>query len=228
MQHEQKLDKIAVLHGLPAERLAHLAVECSWRPFERGATIIGTDTDSTDVYFLTEGRVRITIYSPAGREVAFRDLDRGASFGELAAIDGLGRSASVIALEDGVVAALTSMQFWALLLSDATMATNVLRRLAALIRDLTVRVVDTTTLTVPERVRAEVVRLARAAGVVGNRTTIKGFPTHAELANQIGATREAVSRELSRLGSDGLTARNRRDLIVTDFEALLASVVERR
>ena len=74
------------------------------------------------------------------------------------------------------------------------LAALVLRRLAALIRDLTARVVDTTTLTVPERVRAEIVRQARAAGVKGNRATIKGLPTHADLASRLGATREAVSR----------------------------------
>ena len=224
MQHARKLDGIAVLEGIATARRVRLAHECLWRSIEQGATVLDPDTENTDVFFLIAGRVRITIYSLAGREVAFRDLDRGASFGELSAIDGHGRSASVVALESCVVATLSAKSFWTLLLSDPAIAANVLRSLAALVRDLTARVVDTTTLTVPERVHAEVARQARAAGIVANNATIKGFPTHAELANQIGATREAVSRELSRMTSDGLITRKGRDLIVADVEALLADL----
>jgi CRP/FNR family transcriptional regulator, cyclic AMP receptor protein len=224
MKQARKLDGISVLEGIAADRRVKLADECLWRSIDQGATVLAPDTASTDVFFLIAGRVRITIYSLAGREVAFRDLDRGASFGELSAIDGNGRSASVIALENSIVATLPAKQFWTLLLGEPVIATNVLRNLAALIRDLTARVVDTTTLTVPERVRTEVARRARAVGIVDNRSTINGFLTHAELANQIGATREAVSRELSRMTSDGLIVRKGRNLIVADVEALLESL----
>jgi CRP/FNR family transcriptional regulator, cyclic AMP receptor protein len=92
---------------------------------------------------------------------------------------------------------------------------------------LTARVVDTTTLTVPERVRAKIVRQARLAGVVVNKSTINGFPTHADLASQIGATREAVSRELSRLSGQGLIRREGWDLTVTDFNELIGVMTDR-
>lgn len=221
MQGARKLDRIAILQGLAGEPLLRLADDCRWRVFKRGAVLLDKETQSSEVILLVEGRVRVTIYSASGREVALRDLAAGESFGELAAIDGSVRSASVVALEDVVVAALSREQFWALLQNQAMVSGNVLRRLAALIRDLTSRVVDTTTLTVPERVRAEVVRQARAAGVSRNRATIKGFPTHADLANRLGATREAVSRDLSRLAEQGVIERKGRDLVVRDFDALL-------
>ena len=221
-----KLDDIAILKGLSGEPLRHLTSECRWRTVARGGVILDSEMQSTDVYLLAVGRVRVTIYSPSGREVALRDLGAGESFGELAAIDGSARSASVVALEDSIIAALSREQFWNLLQGQAVVAGNVLKRLAALIRDLTARVVDTTTLTVPERVRAEIVRLARAAGVKGNRSTIKGLPTHADLASRLGATREAVSRELARMADAGLIARQGRDLVVADFEALLEATAD--
>lgn len=221
MQGSHKLDDIAILQGLSAAPLRSLATECRWRMIKRGAVLLDTEMPSTDVFLLVEGRVRVTIYSPSGREVALRDLGAGESFGELAAIDGSVRSASVVALEESVVAALSREQFWNLLQSQAAVAGNVLKRLAALVRDLTARVVDTTTLTVPERVRAEVVRQARAAGVAGNRASIIGFPTHADLASRLGATREAVSRDLARMAEQGLIERKGRDLVVLDFEALI-------
>lgn len=227
MLQSRKLNDIGVLDGLPADQLQRLGTACVWRAFERGVTIVDADMESTDVYFLVDGRVRITFFSSSGREVAFRELDAGGSFGELAAVDGLGRSATVIALETCTVAVIACEQFWKLMYTHPQIAANVLRRFATLIRDLTARVVDTTTLTVPERVRAVVVRQARTAGVVANRATIKGFTTHADLASQIGATREAVSRELSRLSGEGLIERDGRNLIVPDFEVLRAAVVDR-
>jgi CRP-like cAMP-binding protein len=100
----------------------------------------------------------------------------------------------------------------------------VLRNLTALVRDLSSRIVDTTVLSVPQRVRAEIVRLARGAGQKGKSALIANRPTHAELASQIGATREAVSRELSRMASEGLVERRGRDLLVHDVASLQDSI----
>jgi len=228
LKRSRGLDGVAVLDGLAAQSLMRLAAECKWRVLDAHATILDAETESTEVYFLTEGRVRVTIYAPGGREVAFRDLDAGASFGEVAAVDGLGRSASVVALEPSVVATMSSTRFWRLLASEPPVAANVLRRFAALIRDLTARVVETTTLTVPERVRAEILRHTRVAGVVANSATIEAFPTHAELANQIGGTREAVTRELGHLTREGLIERRGRALVVPDVASLAAVMLDHR
>ena len=50
--------------------------------------------------------MRVTVFAPNGREIAFRDPGMGVSFGELAAIDGQPRSASVGALSDAVLASM--------------------------------------------------------------------------------------------------------------------------
>lgn len=221
------LDNIIVLGGLSPDQLAHLAKRCGWRNVERGQVVFDGTTDSADVFFLCNGRVRVTFFGESGREVAFRDLNAGESFGELSAIDGLSRSASVVALEASTLASMTGAQFWALLESQPRIAANVLRRFAALIRDLSTRVVDTTMLTVPERVRLEIIRKARFAGVVADKATICEFPTHADLANQIGGTREAVTKELNRLTREKTISRNGRDLVVTSLQALLVTLPDR-
>jgi len=226
MQPMRKLDHVAILKGVPSDELARLAATCRWRSHAKGTEILSAATDSTDVVCLVEGRVRISIVSAGGREVAFRELAPGASFGELAAIDGHGRSVSVVALEECVVAALSRQQFWGLLERQPKVATLVLQNLAALVRDLTTRLVETTTLTAPVRVRIELLRLAREAGVTGNRACIDRFPFHADFANRIGATREAVTRELARLTRAGLLVHQNAGIAIGDVARLEASIDE--
>lgn len=224
MERPRSLEGIEVLAGLSATDCVRLAGECHWRTAAKSTEILSYEIFSTDVYFIAAGRARVTFYSQGGREVAFRDLGPGASFGELAAIDGQARSASVIALDEATIATISRDRFWRLLQESPAVSANVLRNLAALVRDLSARIVETTTLTVPQRVRAEIVRLARATGHKCKSALILRSPTHAELASQIGATREAVSRELSRMAGDGLVARQGRDLLVHDVASLEASI----
>ena len=223
VQKGHKLDDIAILQGIPPERLARVAVECGWRSYDRGTEILSANSESTDVFLIAEGRVRVTIYSPSGREVAFRNLGPSSSFGELAAIDGRGRSASVVVLEPSVLAVLSRSRFARLMQEEPSVAAHVMQNLAALIRDLTARVVDTSTLTVPARVRAEVVRLGREAGVEQNKAHISPLPFHSDIASHIGTTREAVTRELGRMAAEGLIERSGKGLVVHDFAGLVAS-----
>ena len=70
------------------------------RSFEKGSEIIGEHEDTTDVFFILAGMVRVTSFTSAGREVIFSDVPSGGVFGEFSAVDRLPRSTSVVALTD--------------------------------------------------------------------------------------------------------------------------------
>jgi CRP-like cAMP-binding protein len=220
LQTRHTLRPTGILRGLDHASLARISASCRWRSVDRDGEIIGLGVASTEVHFVASGRVRITIYSAGGREVAFRELGPGESFGQLAAIDGQARSASVLAVEDTNLASMSHELFFELMRGQPEVALNVMRELVALVRDLTNRIVDTTTLTVPVRVRRELLRMARASAVSGSRATILSAPTHAELANRIGGTREAVTRELNRLSRDKTIRREGRSIEVLDLRRL--------
>jgi CRP/FNR family cyclic AMP-dependent transcriptional regulator len=84
------------------------------------------------------------------------------------------------------------------------------------------------TLGVHDRVLAELLRLAREAGVHGNRARIDPAPMHADLAGQVSTYREQVTRELSALRKAGVLARDGRALIVLDAARLEKRVNENR
>jgi len=162
----------------------------------------------------------VTTFSAMGREVSFRDLGPGSTLGTVAAIDGQPRSAAVIAVETATVAMLPREKFLALLGDHPSLAMAVLNDFASLIRELTQRVVATTTATIPVRVRQELLTFARAAGIANNKAVLERLPTHADFATRIGATREAVTRELNKLTKAGLLAKAGKSLVITDVGRL--------
>jgi CRP-like cAMP-binding protein len=217
---------IALLEGLPAERLEALARACAWRNYAAGQPIISRAAADRDVHLIVSGRVRVTTYSAAGRQVTFRDIAAGELFGEVAAIDGMPRSADVVALESALTASLPAAAFRQLLREEPAVAERVLRRLAGVVRRMSERVIDLSTLGVHQRIHGELLRLAREAGVKQNLARIDPAPRHADLASQVSTYREEVTRELSALARAGIVRREGRALLIEDVRRLETLVEE--
>jgi len=216
---------IELLEGLAPEKLDALARQCVWRNYEAGKRIISRNADDRDVYLLVSGRVRITTYSQGGRQVTFRDIAAGDIFGEVAALDEKPRSADVISLDSTLLASMSPPLFRRLLVDEPLVGERVMTRLAALVRSLSERVIDLSTLGVQNRIHAEILRLARAAGVARNRARLEPMPKHAEIASQVSTYREQVTRELSALAKAGILEKDGAALVVRDV-ARLEKMVE--
>jgi CRP-like cAMP-binding protein len=222
------LRRVALLEGLPEAALEALARQCAWRMFEPGQQVISRDARDRSVHFIVSGRVRATMYSRAGRQVTFRDQAAGEFLGEVAAIDGMPRSADVVAVESTLVASLTPVAFEQLLREQSLVAGRVLQRLATLVRGLSERVIELSTLGVQNRIHSRLLRLAQEAGIHRNEARIEPAPKHADLAGEVSTNREQVTRELSALVKAGLLQRDGGALVVRDVAALARLVDELR
>ena len=214
------LRQIALLEGLSDQRLDLLAQQCLWHSVEAGKPLLLRAEQQGEVFLLVSGRVRVTTYSANGRQVTFRDSEAGEHFGDISAIDGGPRSADVVTLEPSVVASLDRASFMALLRDEPLVAGRVMLRLATLVRQLSERVIDLSTLGVQNRLHAELLRLARAAGVEGNQARLDPAPKHAALASQISTNREQVTRELNALARSGVLSKDDKALLVADVARL--------
>jgi len=183
----------------------------------KGRTLYGVSANATDVFFVMEGEIQVVLFSSAGRQVSINNLGAGASFGQLAAIDGLPRSASVVAVTDVRLRAIGREDFLAILRAAPDAALWVARGLCADVRRLSERVFELSALNVQARLHCELLRMARAnAGGL----SIAPAPTHAELANRIGSNREAVTREMRALTELKIVQSRRRSLEFVDAGAL--------
>ena len=224
----EQLDGIDLLAGLPGNVLDDLARQCSWRIYRPGQQVISRESRERQVHFIVRGKVRVCVYSAAGREVAFRDVGAGNCFGEISAIDGLPRSANVEALEEATIASMPPQLFWLLLERHPNVMARTVRLLTATIRSLSERLFELSTLGIQNRVHAEVLRLAKEAGARAGMASLDPAPRHVDIASRISANREQVTKELSAMARQGLIEKRGRALVVPDVARLERIVSEVR
>jgi CRP/FNR family transcriptional regulator, cyclic AMP receptor protein len=185
----------------------------------RGQTLLGRGASTTDVYFILDGAFSVIIYSASGREVSMRNLVTGDTFGELSAVDGLPRSASVVAETDARLASLRREEFLHCIETSPATAMWLARLLAGKVRDMSERLFEISALNVPARLHCELLRLAKTTPAP-DRLLLDPAPTHAELANRIGTHREAVTREIQELVRIDVIRAGRRTLEFLDLPRL--------
>lgn len=220
-----KLKKAYLFSDLDDAVLDRIGELCDWRKYQKGRQIVGEQDLTNVVYILTGGRVRAKRFSTGGKEVSYRDLEEGATFGEYSAIDARPRSATVVALTDCETAVLGQAEFLTLIREHPALAMKFITELVQQVRTLSERVFEFSTLAVNNRIHAELVRMASdvPADKDGVRR-IKNPPTHLEIANRISTHREAVSRELAYLEGEGLIRKSRQVLEILDIERLKSMI----
>ncbi len=223
----RSLAGIAMFDGLDEVERKRLEERCQWRRFAAGQTILERGSDSREVLFIVQGTVNIVNYSQSGREIAYANLGTGECFGELAAIDGQPRSASVVATEPTLVAVLAAERFLELLKERAEVTFRMLTRLATMVRSGDVRIMELSTLAATQRVYAELLRMAKPDAAGTGLYVIHPLPPLREVASRVSTTRETVARAMSHLYPSGIIRRKGRSLYIMDrtkFEELLATM----
>ena len=127
----------------------------------------------------------------------------------LSAIDGLPRSASIVAIVNSIVARMPPAAFRATVHAYPDVCDQLLALLASQIRMLANRVSEYDALDVRARIHSELLRLARPARDGEGSAVISPVPTHSELAARVSSRREAVTRELNNMERAGLLQRRR-------------------
>jgi|GEM_PF-192907 len=222
------LQRVDILKGLDARALREIADQCHWTRYKRNQSVIRRDSTERNVYFVIAGTVRVSAQAGRGRQIILREVPAGEVFGEHSAIDGRARFADVLAVRESLLASMPPEAFRAILANHASVREQVLRRLSGSVRELTDRLVDLGAQSVKSRVWLELLRLARAAGVQANAARLEPAPAHRDIASHVGTSREEVTRELSRLGRDGLLERAGRALVLRDVAALERLVAQSR
>ena len=219
---------IKVFAELSLEDRDDIAERCRSRRYKAGELVLAQDDPSQDVFFILSGKVRVQILDKSGKDTLFRAQSAGEMFGELSAVDGASRSATIHAEEDSWLAFLSPQDFRALLIRHPQIALDTLRWVIGLVRELSDRLHAFNVLPVKHRVRVDLLRLARDAGLEGERAVLSPPPRHADIAARIGTHREAVTRELTDLSKHGLIERTsldgRRALIIESVSALQSTL----
>jgi CRP/FNR family cyclic AMP-dependent transcriptional regulator len=208
--------RVDLLKSLGDDELQGVVAKCAISRYARGKQILSALDDTSDVFFILDGRVQVKNYSRSGRELTYSEIGEGELFGEFAAIDGLPRAAAILAMQDTIAARMKSADFLSLLSSNFTLTLQLLRLLTAKSRSLSDRLLQLIALSAHDRIHFELARLAATGVRVGLHVTIRPAPTHYELAARVGSHREAVTKELNRLESLGYIQLRRKQIVILD------------
>ena len=112
--------------------------------------------------------------------------------------------------------------------SHPGVAILVMRDLAGIIRNSTVRIMDLSTLAANNRVQADLLRLASANLTEDGITSISPIPVHGDVASRVSTTRETVARVMNDLARRSVVERLKDALLVNDVQKLREMVEEVR
>lgn len=219
-QNSDALRSIAYFKSLDEAAFAEIEKHCAIREYAAQELIIGHTDLTFDVLFLLRGQARVSIYSADGQRVGFRDIAAGTIFGELSAIDGQPRSASIECMEPCVAAVMRQPHFHAAIANHPQFTMAVLKHLTGQVRVLTTRIFEFSTMAVRQRLRAELLRLAESVAKGKPDAILSPPPKHAEIASRISTHREAVTREFAWLEAQGYVVKEGRALKVPSLERL--------
>lgn len=220
MSKRSKLATFPIFQNMDNDRLNYWEKRCGWQEYAPNDQIIDRDSDTQDVYFVTRGVARVVNYSVSGKEISFDDIPAGSVIGELSALDGMPRSANVIAITSTEVAALSPEAFRDLLAQNPDAALNMMQRLSTIIRTSVDRIMDLSTLGANNRVYGELLRLAKKGRIAGNEARIDPIPNHSMIASRVSTTRETVARVFSELTKKEMLEKVKNTLVVKDLDRL--------
>lgn len=219
------LARVPLLGGLSERELERIAQVAVPRSFPQGARVFHEGDESDACYVIRSGEVRVTREHSDGRAIALATLGPGEIVGELAMLDGEVRSASVEALSELELLAITARDMRSLLERNPAITAKLVVALTRRVRETNERVARQSFQTVPSRVAGVLSQLAAEAGTDGaGRERVTIHMTQADLAQLAGTSRESVSRFLAVLERAGVIGVGRGRVTVIEPARLRAYI----
>ena len=214
-------DEVRFLDALTDEERAWLEQRGVRRSFPQGHALFHERQVSDRVMIVLEGRVKIASSTDDGKERVLAFRGPGEALGELSAIDGRPRSASVTAVDPVEALVVPTAAFRGFLEANPRVMFFLMQRLIGRLREADRKRVEFGATDTIGRVAARLVELSERYG----RRTAHGVRidlpiTQEELASWVGSSREGVNKALNTLKGLHWIDIERRSITVLDMEAL--------
>jgi CRP/FNR family transcriptional regulator, cyclic AMP receptor protein len=206
--------------GLPDAALDRLIGRGHRKRFAKGDVICRRGDPGDSLMVLLSGRAKVVNTTTDAKEVVLNLLAAGDLNGEIAALDGKGRTADTIALETCEVFAVHARDLLPTLTAHPEALLEIIQVLCAKLRSASA-IIEDNTLEMQGRTARGLLRLAEQHGrtsKVGVQLELK--LSQRELGAYLGLSRENVSRQLGRLRDAGVINVLGTHITITDKEGL--------
>ncbi len=223
MKPEEFLQGVSLFQSLSRSDRECLAASLKRRLLKKGEALFRKGDEGTSLYIVQSGSVKVVLPSEMGDEVAAAILSEGDFFGEMALLDGMPRSADVIALEASALLALNQRDFLAFLKGNEGAIQAIFSYLTMRLRRTDELLEDAYFLNISARLARRLVELSEKYGqqsAEGGPIKIDLRLTQKDLASIVGTTRESVNKELRALREKGFVVTEEDALHILNFEGL--------
>jgi CRP-like cAMP-binding protein len=214
--YTEMLKKVSLFANVDEAELDKISSLLAEREIPKDTNIVSRDEPGDSMFIILKGRVKVVIFGDSGREVILTLLKTGEFFGEMALLDDLPRSASVVAAEDSKVLVLTRDQFAEYVRRNPAIGLNVMAELSRRLRRADEIISNLALLDVYSRVAHIMIDMAKRDGEECEEgILIRDRPTQQEIASMIGTSRETVSRVLSEFQRRGFVEMRGREILLS-------------
>jgi CRP/FNR family cyclic AMP-dependent transcriptional regulator len=209
------LGELDLFDGVERADLERLSAMLHRSQVAAGAMLMLEEQPAESAYLIASGTVRVFVTQLDGTEVTLSLLGPGDLIGEIALLDSLGRSASVITIEPTSLYWMDRGVFLGCVRTVPVVAHNLMRIMARRLRLMNARVRALAALDVEGRVAYILLGLAREYGAPGPGGDVR-IPlrlTQSDLAGLAGASRVRINQVIGSLKRRNIVAVDRRSCI---------------
>ena len=203
--------------ALSAQDAQELSQRTRTRRVPAGHVLFQQGDAGDGLYGILAGRVAFTVDSTQGKGLILNVLGPGEFFGEIALLDGKGRTATAVARDACHLMFIGRKEFMAFFADRPEAMSRIIELLCARLRRSTEYIADTAFLDLSTRLAKQLVSLAHD-DESSQEPALR--ISHAELAAMLGVSRERVSMQLAAWSDRGILDQGRGRLVVRDRQAL--------
>jgi CRP-like cAMP-binding protein len=186
--------------------------------YKKNEIILSEQDSGNSMFFIIEGRVKV-LRSDDDKEIIISMLGAGEFFGEMAILDGMGRSATVSAVDDSTLFILQRNEFLDLLKNNPDVSISLMRELSIRLRNATNKIKALSLKDAEGKVAIVLLQIADDVGKIRKGVVeIDKMPVQQELANMAGTSRETISRTLHTFAKKKLIELDGSKLRILDYE----------
>jgi CRP-like cAMP-binding protein len=214
------LRNVPIFNELSDQELEKIAALGVRKKYKKGSIILLEEETGAALFVIVSGKVKIVRMDDDGREVILSILGGSDFFGEMAILDGLTRSASVVATSKSELFMIHRRDFLKLLNDFPMVAIALLRELTGRLRKADAQIKSLSLKDAAGRVANVVLQLADEIGMFRKgRVEIDELPLQQDLANMAGTSRETISRMIHKFIKKGYLQLQGNRLIINDYES---------
>ena len=216
---KELLKRVTLFEALNDEEFDALSDVALSMVFPEDRVVIKAEDEGDTLFVISRGQVKVSIVSKDGREVILSILAEGDFFGEMSLLDGHPRSANVTTMQETDLLMVRRADFLRLVMNTPQIAIKLLSVLAGRLRKTDRKIEGLALSDVTGRITQTLLQLAEDQGVpYPDGVLIRNRPTHQDLANMSGTTRETVSRVLKRLENQSYIVHKNKDLLIVGLD----------